>query len=72
MIMNAESLICGIRSNGKLYARPIGWEGVYDENGLLEYGNTLYETNNIEELKAFCKKYRKENGCNGQMETIQP
>ncbi len=38
-----EQLIYGKKSEGKYFVRPISWEGIWNKNGELLEGNTLYD-----------------------------
>lgn len=48
-----EQLITGKTNRGTFYVRPIGWAGVWDKNGTLCEGNTLYES----ERECDCESY---------------
>lgn len=48
-----EQLITGKTDRGTFYVRPIGWEGIWDEDGLLSAGNMLYESKSENACKAY-------------------
>lgn len=50
-------LIKGKNCEGKYYVRPISWAGIWDKDGKLEYGNTLFEAETEAECTAFIAGY---------------
>lgn len=58
-----EQLIKGKAVNGKYYVRPISWEGQWDKDGNLTYGNTLFES----ESESDCDIYIKEKSIDEKM-----
>lgn len=53
-----EQLIKGKTDKGKFYVRPISWAGIWDADGDLHYGNTLFEANTEVECDAFIAGFR--------------
>ena len=56
--MIENELIIGLKTNGKYYVRPLNWAGCWGKDGKLEYGNTLFEADTEEEVKAYADGFR--------------
>lgn len=50
-------LIVGKTEKGTYYTRPLTWAGEWNRDGILVYGNTLFEADTEEEVKAFVKGF---------------
>lgn len=53
----SDKLIIGKTKKGTYYAQPLTWAGQWDKDGILVYGNTLFEVDTEEEVKAFVKGF---------------
>ena len=53
-----EQLIKGKTTKGKWYVRPISWAGAWNSKQELEYGSTLYESDNEKDCDNYMINYQ--------------
>ena len=54
----SDKLIIGKTKKGTYYTRPLTWAGEWDRDGIPVYGNTLFEAETEEEVKAFMEGFK--------------
>lgn len=52
-----EQLITGKNVKGNYYVRPASWAGIWNKDGDLTHGNTLFESDKKQECTEFINRY---------------